>query len=336
MVIRLVVFFFLSLVFSCVNAKEAEPTESHRWVSTEWNGMGTRFSIEIFSSKKYDVNKLMTSAKREAVRIEQMMSSYSESSEVSLINKTGYLEPVTVSKELLMVLKKAHYYSEVTQGAFDVTYASVGYLYDLRNEIVPSQSEIDSSIKGINYRYVVIDEKLSTVSLTSKDTRIDLGGIAKGYTVDQIAKLLITSGIEHGIVTAGGDSRIIGDRNGRPWMIGIKDPRSVQYSSEHEVAVTLPLADTALSTSGDYERFFIKGGERFHHILSPASGKSARKVQSVSILAPNSIDADALSTAVFVMGVDEGVKLVESITNTEVIIIDQHRKMHFSSGLGAR
>lgn len=320
----------LSTVEYTVNTPSGpQKTKSNSgWIEKQWDAMGTRVSIDIYLDNNTLANQLLSKVVIEVDRLEQLMSTYIATSEVSLINRDGYQQPVNVSKELIHVLLKAQYYSEITSGAFDITYASVGYFYDLRNRIAPAQQEINQTLASINYRFVDINEKLQTVRLKRKGVRIDLGGIAKGYVVDIVAEMLIESGVTSGIVTAGGDTRIIGDRRGRPWMIGIKDPRS-----EKAVAVTLPLDNTAFSTSGDYERYFMEGGERFHHILSPKTGKSVHSVQSVSILAPSSIEADALSTAVFVLGVEKGVGLIDSMAGVDTVIIDKNRKMHFSKGL---
>jgi thiamine biosynthesis lipoprotein len=160
--------------------------------------------------------------------------------------------------------------------------------------------------------------------------RIDLGGFAKGHAVDNAAAILRRRGIAHAMVSAGGDSRVIGDRRGRPWTIGIRDPRR-----PGEVAAMLPLEDVSISTSGDYERYFDADGTRFHHLIDPATGKSPRGIQSVTILADDGLTCEALSKIVFVLGVERGMALVESQSGVDAVVVDAAGALHFSSGLMA-
>ena len=158
---------------------------------------------------------------------------------------------------------------------------------------------------------------------------LDLGGIAKGYAVDQGVRVLQQAGIRHARLSAGGDMRLLGDRRGRPWMVGVRDPRH-----EDKQAVVIPLSDTAISTSGDYERFFIDDrGQRVHHILSPSTGRPAGEVQSVTIVGDDAMTTDGLSTAVFVLGASKGLELINELEGIDAVIIDENRRMHYSQGL---
>jgi thiamine biosynthesis lipoprotein len=166
------------------------------------------------------------------------------------------------------------------------------------------------------------------VQFLQSGVRIDLGGIAKGYAVDRGIAILQAAGIENALVSAGGDTRVIGRHWDHPWMIGIRNPR------DHDGIVTrIPLENAAISTSGDYERYFEKDGIRYHHILNPATAKSPHEVHSSSIIGNRATDTDALSTSVFVMGVDKGLALIDSLPDTEAIIIDSRGRMHYSNGL---
>ena len=157
---------------------------------------------------------------------------------------------------------------------------------------------------------------------------IDLGGIAKGYAVDRAIHILQKCGIQQALVSAGGDSKILGDKQGRPWMIGIQHPRKKQA-----VALSIPLTDTAISTSGDYERFFLSNDERIHHIINPQTGKSAKQSWSATVIGPDAITTDALSTTIFILGAEKGLKLINSLDNIDAIIIDSSGVVHYSSGL---
>jgi thiamine biosynthesis lipoprotein len=158
---------------------------------------------------------------------------------------------------------------------------------------------------------------------------VDLGGIAKGHAVDRCIAILVQAGITDASVAAGGDSRIVGDRNGHPWTVGIRHPRR-----ENEMSAVLPLVDTAISTSGDYERFFERDGIRYHHILDPQTGRSAAGAWSVTILGPDATTTDALSTSVFVLGVERGLSLIDRLPGVDAIVIDPQGQLRYSEGLG--
>jgi len=183
----------------------------------------------------------------------------------------------------------------------------------------------------VNYRSVVLDPSANTVRFLNEGVRLDLGGIAKGYAVDRGIDILKSFGIRQARLSAGGDLRLLGDKRGKPWIVGIRDPRS-----ESRNAMVLPLTDVAVSTSGDYERFFFDdNNERVHHILSPATGKPVKGVQSVTILGDDSITTDGLSTAVFVLGAAKGLEMVNRLKGIDAVIIDEQRQVHYSDGLVA-
>ncbi|MEW8586050.1 MAG: FAD:protein FMN transferase, partial [Candidatus Thiodiazotropha sp.] len=218
-------------------------------------------------------------------------------------------------------------YSELTDGAFDITFASIGHRYDYRKGIRPTDSLIDRTLPLIDYRNIHLDKDKSTVFFEKKGVRIDLGGIAKGYAVDRGIELLQQQGIVHALISAGGDSRLLGDHRGRPWHIGVQAPRD-----KDRMAAMLPLVDSAISTSGDYERFFERDGVRYHHIISPKTGRSADTLQSVTIIGPNATRTDALSTSVFVLGVEKGMALINRLEDVDGVIIDGDGEMITSQG----
>jgi len=158
--------------------------------------------------------------------------------------------------------------------------------------------------------------------------RIDLGGFAKGHAVDNAAAILKRRGIRHAMVSAGGDSRVIGDKRGRPWMIGVRDPRRA-----NKVVAMLPLEDTSISTSGDYERYFEAEGTRFHHVIDPSTGRSPHAVQSVTVLAEDGLTTEAVAKMVFVLGVEQGMRLIRSMRGVDAIVVDAAGTLHFSAGL---
>lgn len=290
--------------------------------------MGTNIRAEVWHPSPEQGKLALNAVMQEMERINQLMSPYIESSELSKINKYAASEPTPISKELYDLIALSIALSKETEGAFDITFASVGFLYNYREKQKPDTADVELLLNAINYEHIVLNNDKQTIFFKHPDVKIDLGGIAKGHAVDNAIKLLADRGIEHALVTAGGDTKLLGDRRGRPWIVGIKDPRKAEKQ-----AIVLPLEDTALSTSGDYERYFEENGKRYHHILSPKTGKSVEQVQSVSILGERSTLNDALSTAVFVLGVQEGMNLINKTPGYDAIIIDNARKVHYSDEL---
>lgn len=313
----LVLFLFLPVV----NA-QAE------WFKESRGIMGTNIDIDLWDSDVIHAKGCIEQVMDEMERINQLMSPYIKTSELYKINQLAAKEPVKISPEMYDLIKRSFYFSEISHGAFDITFASIGYRYDYRKHIKPTDAQIKASLKEINYRHIKLDPKNRSIRFDMQGVRIDLGGIAKGHAVDNSIAILRRCGIKDAMVTAGGDSRIIGDHDGRPWMTGIKDPRNKQSS-----VVVIPLTNTAISTSGDYERYFIKNGVRYHHILNPRTGKSVHSTRSVTIIGPNATTTDGLSTTIFVMGPKAGLALAERLKDIDAVIIDNKGRVHYTSGL---
>jgi thiamine biosynthesis lipoprotein len=302
-----------------------------------WTGesrplMGTEVSVLLWSDDEAAGREAVEAVFAETVRINGLMSTYLEDSEISRVNRAAAAGPVSIGDELFDVIRRSLDISVLTRGAFDITYDSVGQHYDFRSRRRPDSQTIDTEREYIGYRYVVLDEAASSVAFLKEGVRINLGGIAKGYVVERGIDLLRHRGIEHAIVTAGGDSRLLGDRRGRPWMVGIRDPRG---DDERQVAISVPLSDEAISTSGDYERFFDEDGVRYHHIIKPSTGKPAGGIHSATVFGPDAVITDALSTSVFVLGVDQGLRLIATLPDYESIVIDASGRVFYSDGLEA-
>ena len=315
--------FFLLAAF-CVQASSVAAS----WHHHRDEAMGTEIYLTFWHEDEVVAEQIIADVMAEMQRIDQTYSPYIETSELSLVNKRAFQQAQPISAEMALLLNTAENASELTQGAFDITYASVGHLYDYRKRQQPDEAEREEKLAAIDYHFVnVVDQ---TVRFKHKNVVIDLGGLAKGYAADQAIHLLKQYGVESGSISAGGDSRLLGDRQGRPWLVGIKHPRA-----SDEIALTLPLADIAVSTSGDYERYFIDAetGERVHHIINPKSGRSASGVRSVTILGPKGLMTDPLSTGVFVMGVERGLALINRLPEIDAIIIDDNNKVYYSDGL---
>ncbi len=295
------------------------------WHNHRRDLMGTRVSIDLFHPNRVKADECANLAFGEFSRIESLMSSYISSSELSFINNNAAIAVVEISDEMAQMIEKSLFFSEISAGAFDITYASIGYEYDYRQRKRPSESTIARDLTAIDYRHIELDGN----RLRFRDSRvkINLGGIAKGYAVDRATDIVEACGINRAMISAGGDSRILGDRGGRPWIIGVQHPRDPAG-----IALRLPLTDSAISTSGDYERFFIDEGERVHHIINPETGRSATASWSATVTGADALTTDALSTTIFILGFVDGLALIESLDGIEAILIDNQGKLHYSSG----
>jgi len=298
------------------------------WVGDARPMMGTEVSVLLWHDDPVAGELLVEQVFAEAHRIDQLMSTYIDDSRISDINRRAASEPVPAGDELFQLIRRSLDISVLTLGAFDVTYESVGQHYDFRNRQRPDDTTVAEERKLINWKFVELDQASGTVSFREQGVRINLGGSAKGYIEKRGITNLRMKGIEHGIVTAGGDSRLLGDRRGQPWMVGIRDPRK-----DGQVAISVPLEDEAIWTSGDYERYFEENGVRYHHILTPSTGLPASGVHSATVFGPDAVFTDALSTSVFVMGVDKGLRLIASLPDYESIVIDADGQIYYSDGL---
>jgi thiamine biosynthesis lipoprotein len=290
--------------------------------------MGTRCYVELWADDPVKGNEAIDAVMAELRRIDDLMSHYKPESELSAINQHANERPVQVDKELFDLIKLSTHYSQITEGAFDITYASVGYLYDYRRRIHPTEEQIKQALPAVNWRNMLLDEQHHTVRFEHPGMRIDLGGIGKGYAVDRGIEVLKARGIDRALVTAGGDSRIIGDRNGRPWLVAIRHP-----DNPNKVVTRIPLSDSAMSTSGDYERYFDEDGVRYHHIIDPRTGHSASKVRSATILAPTATQTDGMSKTAFVLGAEKALEIINKMPEYDAVFVLPDGKVLYSNGL---
>lgn len=297
------------------------------WFSRTDAIMGTRIHVELWQTDAAKAEALMQAVMDEMLRIDQSMSPFKDDSQLARVNRDAARHPVPVDAELFDLIRLSNHYGDLSGGAFDITFASLGHQFDYRHHIKPDAAHQQQATALINYKALQLDARQRTIFFPRQGMRIDLGGIAKGHAVDRAIHILQQAGVEHAIVTAGGDSRLIGDHRGRPWIMGIKHPRGEQS------VVSLPLSNIAISTSGDYERFFEADGVRYHHIIDPKKGDSARKMVSATLIADDATTTDALSTTVFVLGVEAGLKLVNSLPGVSCVLIDNQGKIHYSADL---
>jgi len=294
--------------------------------------MGTGLELTVSGVDGPTAGRAFGAAIAEMERIEQEMSEWREGTPVSMINSLAGVEAVKVPDELFNVISAAQTVSVLTGGAFDISWASMRGVWDFRegHERIPDKEELRAGLRLVDYRRITLDRAARTVFLEKKGMAIGLGAIAKGYAVDRAMEAIVRTGVANAIVRAGGDMRVQGTgEDGEPWRIGVRHPRK-----KGELLFSIPLTDISISTSGDYERFFIKDGILYHHIIDPRTGRPARSCQSVTILAPDTMTSDALSTAVFVLGPVEGMRLIESLAGVEGIIVDAAGIISASSGIG--
>jgi thiamine biosynthesis lipoprotein len=315
----------------CVVALAAAAGARAEWVERSVDGtMGTRIHVELWAGTRAAGEADIDAVMREMRRIDFAMSTYKPTSEVSRVNARAARAPLRISRELFDLLGTAVEYSRITDGAFDITYASVGFMYDFHRRLKPTEAQIEAALPAVNYRNLELDPKRRTIHFTRDGVRIDLGGIAKGYAVDRGIAILQARGIRHALVSAGGDSRIIGDRFGKPWIVGIRHP-----DHKEQVIARIPLVDTAISTSGDYERYFDENGVRYHHIIDPATGHPASKVRSATILAPTATRTDGLSKTAFVLGPEAALQIFDRLEDVDAILVAPDGRVLYSKGLEA-
>jgi thiamine biosynthesis lipoprotein len=291
--------------------------------------MGTVIEITLVADNEENANKASLQAFQEIKRIETLMSPWLDLSDVTRINRSAGKEWVKVSPETMEVIKKAQEISELSEGGFDIT---VGPLIELwrkarREKIPPSIEEVKGKLDLVNFKNIEMDRD-GKVFLKKKGMAIDLGGIAKGYAVDRAFDLLKSHGYKNLIVNAGGDLRVGGLKNNQPWSIGIQNPRE-----SSKILARISVSDIAIATSGDYEKYFIYQGKRYHHILNPRDGFPAEGCQSVTILFRDGMTADALATAVFVLGAEKGYSLCQKLEGVDCLIVDKDGKVMLSHNL---
>jgi len=295
--------------------------------------MGTVVEITVAAQNEKSAEEAMTAAFKEIRRLEEIMSTYIPSSDISRVNAAAGLSPVKVHRDLILVVKKALEFARVSGGAFNI---ALGPAIDLWNvtesDRVPSDQELEAIRPLTDLRNIIVDETAETLFLKEKGMRINLGGIGKGFAADYAYNVLLKQGIKSGIVAVAGDLRVFGKRpDGSAWNIGITHPRKKEGVMAQ--VQFLDRADMAISTSGDYERFFMKNGVRYHHVLSPDTLHPSRGNQSVSVIAKDSTTADAISTAIFAMDPAKGFKLLESLPGVEGIIMGDDGHIGLSPGL---
>ena len=298
--------------------------------------MGTELRLTAWTTDAAAAISAFDAVFHEFDRLDALMSVWKPESDVVRLNAAAGDHPVPVSQDTRLVLAAARQISEWTDGKFDVTFAALSGLWKFdhqdKDDRIPDRAAVLARLPLVNYRDLVVDEQAGTAFLTRSGMKVSLGGIGKGYAVDRGVDILRSRGFRDFMVQAGGDLYVSGHRGDRPWRLGIRDPRGPADRS----FATVDLSDGTLSTAGDYERFFMKGGRRYHHILDPGTGEPARGCRSVTIVANKAVIADAVDTGVFLIGPEAGMALIERLPDVEGVIVTARNEVLVSSGLRSR
>lgn len=296
--------------------------------------MGSAFSFTAIAADSAMAMQAINSAEMEMDRIESLISSWDPNSETSRINLQAGIAPVKVSEELLELIARSKKISKISNGYFDISFASISavWTFDGQEMEAPTTSELKESVQLIDHEKILLNREERTVFLAEKGMKIGFGGIGKGYAANRAKQVMIDLGIESGVVNAGGDIIAWGlQLNGKPWSIGIADPK-------HKDAIIswLDITDRSVVTSGSYEKFVTINGERHGHIINPKTGWPSKGLISVTIVCPDAELADALATTVFVLGLEDGLKLVDHLNDVEAILLDDKGALHHSENIKTR
>ena len=296
--------------------------------------MGSELRLAAWTTDETRTAEVFDQVHREFDRLENLLSVWKDGSDVVRINKNAGVTPVKVDRDTIEVLRVARDASDMTRGKFDITFGALSDIWRFdhdQDNVIPERSLIEPRLKRIDYKAVEIDSTAGTAFINRPNVRIHLGGIGKGYAIDRAAAMFKARGLSDFMIQFGGDLYVAGSDRGRPWKLAVADPRG-----KHDPFATLQMTDGTFSTSGDYERFFMKDGKRYHHLIDPDFGEPAMGCRSVTIVTNRAVMADVLSTGVFIMGPDAGMKLIESLPDVEGVIVTADNEVVISTGLRGR
>ena len=293
--------------------------------------LGSPFEITVVSKDSVEGNHFTDLAIAEVKRIENQISDWIPTTPISLVNKNAGIQAVKVDSEVFDLVERAIKISQLTDGAFDISYASMDKIWKFDGSMttMPTEEMIKKSVAKIGYKNIILDKSNQTIFLKLVGMKLGLGGIGQGYIADKVKDLLVANGCKYGIVNVSGDINAWGKQiNQKPWTIGIINPMN-----KNKVFATFPLENSSVETSGNYEKYVIFNGIRYSHIIDPRTGYPAQGVVSVSVFAKQTEIADALATGIFVLGVEVGLDLVNQLKGIECIIVDDKGKIHSSKGI---
>jgi thiamine biosynthesis lipoprotein len=293
--------------------------------------LGSPFEVTAVAKDTIKANEYIDLAVAEVKRIENLISDWIPTTQISEINRNAGIKPVKVDTEVFELVERAIKISQITNGAFDISYASMDKIwkFDGSMKVMPTEEAIKKSVAKIGYKNIILNPKEHTIFLKLEGMKLGLGGIGQGYIADKVKDLLFSKGCVSGIINVSGDINAWGKQpDGKPWTVGIVNPLN-----KNKIFATFPIEDSAVETSGSYEKYVIFNGIRYSHIIDPRTGYPAKGVVSVSVFAKQTEIADALATGIFVLGVEVGLDLVNQIKGIECIIVDDKGKIHSSNGI---
>jgi thiamine biosynthesis lipoprotein len=297
--------------------------------------MGNHFELTVVADDEKWAHERIDAGVSEIRRIERLLTTFSDDSETNLINQNAGEKPVIVSAETFNLIERSLRISQITQGAFDITYGSIDkrlWNFDRNMTSLPDRQTAKNMVRLINYRNVILDREMCTVFLREKGMRIGFGGIGKGYAAERAKLIMKQQGVESGVVNASGDLTAWGlQPNGQPWTIGIANP-----DAKREVFSYMSITDMAVATSGNYEKFVMIDGKKYSHTINPRTGLPVTGIKSVTIVTTNAEIADAMATPVMIMGINTGLDMIDQIKDIEAVIIDDHDKMYTSKNINIK
>jgi len=293
--------------------------------------MTSPFEMTVVAKDTIQGNEYIDAAIAEVSRIENLVSDWKPNTQISEVNRNSGIKPVKVDDEVFQLIKRAIKISKITDGAFDISYASMDKIwkFDGSMKTMPTPEEIKKSVEKIGYQKIILNDNEKTIFLRDKGMKLGLGGIAQGFIADKIKILLTAKGCTSGIANVSGDISAWGKQpDGKPWTVGIINPMN-----KDKVFATFPLIDSAVETSGTYERYVVFDGIRYSHIINPKTGYPAQGVVSVTVFAKQTEIADGLAKGVFLFGVEAGLNFVNQLKGVECIIVDDKGKIYSSKGI---
>lgn len=293
--------------------------------------LGSPFEMTVVAKDTLQGNAFIDAAIDEVKRIENLISDWIPTTQISKVNQNAGLQPIKVDREVFELVERAIKISKLTNGAFDISYASMDRIwkFDGTMKEMPTEEAIIKSVAKVGYQNIILNTDESTIFLKNEGMKLGLGGIGQGYIADKIKALMLSKGCKSGIVNVSGDIFAWGKQpDGKPWTVAIVNPMN-----KNKVFATFPLEDSAVETSGSYEKYVTFNGKRYSHIIDPRTGYPATGVVSVSVFAKTTEIADALATGIFVLGVEVGLDLVNQLKGIECIIVDDQGSVHASKNI---
>lgn len=297
--------------------------------------MGNRFELSVVSDDEKWANEKIDAGVGEIQRIERLLTTFSDDSETNAVNRNAGIMPVAVSRETFDLIHRSLRISEVTQGAFDISYGSIDkrlWNFDTTMTSLPDKDTAKKMVRLINYRNIILDDKKCTVFLSEEGMRIGFGGIGKGYAAERAKQVMKEQGVESGVVNASGDLTAWGlQPDGKQWTIGIADPNLSGHVFSY-----MNITGLAVATSGNYEKFVTINGKKYSHTINPRTGLPVTGIKSVTIITTNAEIADAMATPVTIMGIKTGLDLINQLNDIEAVIIDDHNKLYTSKNINLK